>query len=90
MVELDPEDRYQLRKMQMDTDKKSLDLRRAQQDLDRLMLELEHKYGLIAEERTIDPATATVREPVASGKRNGNGKGHPEALIAAAAEEAAD
>ncbi len=90
MVQLDPEDRYQIRKMQMDTDKRSLELRRSQQDLERFVLELEHKYGLIAEETTIDPATATVREPISGGKRNGNGKGHPEALVTALVEEAAD
>ncbi len=90
MVQLDPEDRYQIRKMQMDADKRSLELRRSQQELERFVLELEHKYGLIAEEATIDPATATVREPLSTGKRNGHGKGNPEALVTALMEEAAD
>ena len=88
MVEINPEDRYQIRKMQMDADKRALELRRAQQDLDRFVLELEHKYGLIAEEKTVDPVTATVKEPITGDKRNGNGKGHSEALMTALAEEA--
>ena len=35
MAELDPTERYQLRKLQMDVDKKDLEVQKAQQDLDR-------------------------------------------------------
>jgi hypothetical protein len=87
MLELSPEDRYQLRKMQMDVDKRGLELQKAQQELERFILDLEHKYGLIAEEKTIDARTATIKEPVPG--RNGNGKGRPEALRTAVVEEAA-
>jgi hypothetical protein len=55
------EDRYQLRKLQMDVDKKGLEVQKSQQDLDRFVLELEHKYGLMEQESTIDPRTATIK-----------------------------
>lgn len=35
MSELNPEDRYQLRKLQMDVDKRGLELQKAQQELER-------------------------------------------------------
>ncbi len=78
MPELNPEDRYQLRKLQMDVDKRGLELQKAQQDLERSILELEHKYGLIGETKTIDPRAAIIKEPLSS--RNGNGKGQTEGL----------
>ena len=43
MSELNPEDRYQLRKLQMDVDKRSLELQKAHQELERSILEMEHK-----------------------------------------------
>ena len=43
MSELNPEDSYQLRKLQMDVDKRSLELQKAQQELERSLLEMEHK-----------------------------------------------
>ena len=49
MQELNPVDRYQLRKAQMDADKKRLDAQRSEQELQRVILELENKYDLIAE-----------------------------------------
>ena len=88
MAEFNPEDRYQLRKLQMDVDKKGLEVQKVQQDLDRFVLELEHKYGLIGEESTIDPRAATIKETLPT--RNGNGKGHTEALLTSVGEEAAD
>ena len=88
MAELDSADRYQLRKIQMDVDKKELEVQKAKQDLDRCVLELEHKYGLIGEESTIDPRAATIKEPLPT--RSGNGKRHTEALLPAVVEEAAD
>jgi hypothetical protein len=60
MAEFDSEDRYHLRKLQMDVDKKELDVQKAQQDLDRYILDLEHKYGLMTQENAIDPRTATI------------------------------
>jgi hypothetical protein len=78
MVELNPEERYRLRKLQMDIDKRGLELQKAQQDLARFVLELEHKYGLIGEEKAIDPRTATIKKPLPA--PNSNGKGHAETL----------
>jgi hypothetical protein len=88
MVELNPEERYQLRKLQMDVDKRGLELQKAQQDLDRFVLELEHKYGLIGEEKTIDSRTATIKKPLSA--HNSNGKGRTETLLNTLAQEAAD
>ena len=88
MTELNPEERYQLRKLQMDVDKRSLELQKAQQDLDRFVLELEHKYGLIGEEKSIDPRTATIKKPLPA--PNSNGKGRSETLLSALVQEAAD
>ena len=80
MQDLSPEDRYQLRKVQMDADKKML-------ELNRLILELEHKYGLLATAQTIDPRTATIQG--ASASNRSNGKKSEELLAVAAADEAA-
>jgi hypothetical protein len=88
MAELNPEERYQLRKLQMDIDKRGLELQKAQQDLDRFVLELEHKYGLIGEEKVIDPRTATIKKPLPA--HNSNGKGRSETLLTALTQEAAD
>ena len=88
MLELNPEDLYQLRKMQMDTEKRALDLQKSQQDLDRFLLDLEHKHGLISEGKTIDAKTATIREPAAMPKTNGNGVGHTKDLISVTSRKA--
>ena len=88
MLELKPEDLYQLRKMQMDTEKRALELQKSQQDLDRFLLDLEHKHGLIAEGKTIDAKTATIREPGPNPNSKGNGTGHPKELISATAGKA--
>ena len=85
MQELNPVDRYQLRKAQMDADKKRLDAQRAQQELQRVILELENKYDLIAEGGTVDPITATIQ--VQPGSRRGNGKESDEAFALATAGE---
>ena len=87
MSELNSEDSYQLRKAQMDADKKGLEARKAQQEMDRLVLELEHKYGLIADGRTIDPRTATIQGTPHT--RKSNGKEPLDALETAALEAAA-
>ena len=84
MSELNPEDRYQLRKLQMDVDKRSLELQKAHQELERSILEMEHKYGLISGSTTIDPRSATITEPPAAS--SGNGKGRAEDLRTTVAE----
>ena len=72
MKELTPEDRYHLLKSQMDADKKMLESRKAQQDLERILLELEYKYGLISEGGKIDPRSGSVStEPINNVKNNG-------------------
>ena len=48
MSELTSDDSYPLRNAQMDADKRALEARKSQQELERLVLEMEHKYGLIA------------------------------------------
>ena len=71
MADLHSDDCYQLRKVQMDADRKGLDARKAQQELERLVLELEHKYGLIADGRTIDPRTASIQGVPSTRRSNG-------------------
>ena len=73
-----PEDRYQLRKLQMDVDKRGLELQKVQQDLERSVLEMEHKYELIGGTKIIDPRTATIKDTPAT--RSGNGKVQAEEL----------
>ena len=87
MSDLSADDRYQLRKLQMDVNKKGLEVQKAQQDLDRLVLELEHKYGLLGEDSTIDPQSGAIINPDLPPARNG--KGRTEALLATVVEEAA-
>ena len=78
MTELHSEDRYQLRKAQMDADRRRLEAQKSQQELERLVLEMEHKYGLIADGRTIDPRSASIQGTPQI--RKGNGKESQEAL----------
>jgi hypothetical protein len=87
MSELHSDDSYQLRKAQMDADRRALEAKKAQQELERLVLEMEHKYDLIADGRTIDPRTATIQG--ASYTRKGNGKESQEALETTTLEVAA-
>ena len=77
MADFDPADRYQLRKLQMDVDKKELEVQKAQQDLDRFVLDLQHKYGLMNHQNAIDPRTATIEAPLPTR----NGKGQTEELL---------
>ena len=65
----------------------ALEAKKAQQELERLVLELEHKYGLIADGRTVDPRTATIQGT--SHVRRANGKESQEALEPTALEAAA-
>jgi len=81
MIDLTPDDRYQLRKMQMDTEKKALELQKSQQELDRFVLDLEHKHGLLAEGKTLDIKSASIKEPPSSPTHNGNGKGNSKDLL---------
>ena len=87
MSELNTEDSYQIRKLQMDVDKRSLELQKAQQELERSLLEMEHKYGLIGGPTTIDPRSATIKEPPAA--HSSNGEGQVEELQTAVIEVAA-
>ncbi|MDA0988910.1 MAG: hypothetical protein O2783_07305 [Chloroflexi bacterium] len=87
MSELHSDDSYQLRKAQMDADRRALEAKKAQQELERLVLEMEHKYDLIADGRTIDPRTATIQGT--SHTRKSNGKEIQEALETTALEVAA-
>jgi hypothetical protein len=70
----------------MDADRKGLEAKKAQQELERLVLDLEHRYGLIADGRTIDPRTATIQGT--PNTRRSNGKESQEALETAALEVA--
>jgi hypothetical protein len=72
MTELNAEDRYQVRKLQMDVDKRSLDVQKAQQDLDRFLLEMGHKYGILDRGTSIDPKTGTIKAAVPA--RNGEAR----------------
>ena len=85
MAEFDPTERYQLRKLQMDVDKKDLEVQKAQQDLDRFVLELEHKYGLMDQGTTINPRSATIEAPLPPG----NGKAQTAELLTNGAKAAA-
>ena len=89
MNELNSEDRYQLRKAQMDADRRKLEAQKSQQELERLVLELEHKYDLIADGRTIDPRSATIQGTPQVQARKGNGKESQETLDATMLETAA-
>jgi hypothetical protein len=85
MADLNPDDRYQLRKLQMEVDKKELDVQKARQEVDRFILELEHKYDLMDPDQVIDPRTGTITgAPPAP-----NGKGRHEAVLATERGEAA-
>ena len=74
MNELDSNDRYHLKKVQMDVDRKNLEAQRAQQELDRVILDLEHKYELIGNEKNIEPRTATISDSSIHRNNKGNGK----------------
>ena len=80
MYEISPEDRYLLRKAQMDAERKDLEAQKAHQDLERLVLEIEHRSGLIADGRTLDPRTGIVNGVGSS--RKSNGKESQDALMA--------
>lgn len=86
-----PDDKYQLMKAQMDADRRALEARKAQQDLERLVLEMEHRYGLIADGRSIDPRSASVNssEDESTPARKTNGKETQEALESSILEQAA-
>ena len=73
MEEISPDDRYLLRKAQMDADKKALDSQRSQQELERTVLELEHKYDLLSTGKSIDPRTAIIGRALSSNKSNWKG-----------------
>ena len=81
MQDFSPEDQYQLRRVQMIANKKALEAQRTQQELDRLVLDLEHKYAMLAAGRTVEAGSAIVQE--LSQTRKSNGKGEAELIPAA-------
>ena len=85
MFEISPEDKYLLRKAQMESEKKDLEAQKAHQDLERLVLEIEHRSGLIADGRSLDPRTGTVNG--ISSPRKNNGKDSHEALMSTVPDE---
>ncbi len=88
-VNLSSEDFYQLRKSQMDADKRVLDAQKAQQELERLLLELERKYGLLADGKNLDPRTATTGGSGSGRRASANGKESVDALMSVGPNEAA-
>ena len=70
-MQLDSNDSYHIKKIQMDVDRKTLEAQRAQQELNRLTLDLEHKYGLIDNGHNIDPRTANIVDNNRSSKGSG-------------------
>lgn len=86
MVELNAEDRYQVRKLQMDVDKKALEVQKSQQELDRFVLDMEHKYNLLEEGTSIDTKTGAVR----GSDPPRNGKSSAQAALTSQLQEAAD
>ena len=78
MQDFSPEDQYQLRRVQMIANKKALEAQRAQQELDRLVLDLEHKYAMLAAGRTVEAGSGIVQE--LSQTRKSNGKGEAELI----------
>lgn len=87
MPDLSPDDHYQLRKAQNLADKKALEAQRAQGELERLVLELEHRYELMNTGQIVDPRSAAIQTPAPSG--DGNGKGAQEALFSTELQETA-
>ncbi len=81
MQDFSPEDQYQLSRVQMIANKKALEAQRAQQELDRLVLDLEHKYAILAAERVAAPGPATAQG--LSQIRKSNGKGDAELIPSA-------
>ncbi|MCH7706087.1 MAG: hypothetical protein IIB33_03470 [Chloroflexi bacterium] len=86
MPDLSPDDHYQLRKAQNLADKKTLEAQRAQGELERLVLELEHRYELMNTGQIVDPRSAAIQMSAPEG--NGNGNGVPEALFSTELQEA--
>ena len=87
MPNLSPDDHYQLRKAQNLADKKALEAQRAQGELERLVLELEHKYELMNTGQFVDPRSAAIQTPAPKG--DGNGNSAPESLFSTELQEAA-
>lgn len=73
MQNFSPEDQYQLRKMQMIASKKALEAQRAQQELDRLELDLDHKYKMLSTDIDLAISIRSSLENDDLGKRNGKG-----------------
>ena len=63
----------------MDKDRKEIEAQKAKQEMERVILEMEHKYGLMAENKTIDPQTASIR--VYTKSKNGIAEGNISEII---------
>ena len=81
MSELHSDDSYLLRKAQMDLDRKTLEAKKAEQELDRLILDLDHRYGLLGTGGSIDPKTGSIL-PNDTSNASSNGKVTPSVLEA--------
>jgi hypothetical protein len=69
----------------MHVNKKELEVPKAQQELDRFILELEHKYDLMDPDQVTDSRTGTIIGALPAR----NGKDRTEAVLATEAGEAA-
>ena len=80
MQDFSPEDQYQLSRVQMIANKKALEAQRAQQELDRLVLDLEHKYAILATVPVAEPGPTAAQG--FSQIRKSNGKGDAQLIPA--------
>jgi hypothetical protein len=62
----------------MDVERKELEVQKAQQERDRFLLEMEHKYNLLDQGPSIDTKTGAVKKEVVPAS---NGKTTPQALL---------
>jgi hypothetical protein len=76
---------HQLRKLQMDVDKRDLGVQKAKQEVDRFIPELERKHNLMDSELVIDPRTGRITGSAPAC----NGKGCTEAATTVETVEAA-
>ena len=67
MQNLTSHEQYQLRKAQMDVEKKALETERAKQELQRLTLELEYKYNVLSDHLNLELGTIAIPSPMTNG-----------------------
>jgi hypothetical protein len=74
MDNFSPEDKYQLRRFEMIAEKKNLEAQRARQELERLILDLEHKYTLRENIKAMNDSAQLIKiENEQTHKENGKG-----------------